>query len=170
MSTTQFKSRIAEALATGFRVTKLQEYKGLSQETMAFSAILTKDGKPYAEITNDGHGGADMVNPLPGKAPAGGWADFMTPINEAAAKVRGDDFMAFESFIGDLVEHAVVVAEMNRKRNLCYRLPADGDFWETGAYRYVPSKYNQAQAREAIKRDLPGAMFWDKKAGDFVAA
>lgn len=38
-----------------------------SEETTCFSATLCIDGKPAFEVSNDGHGGADMHRPLKGQ-------------------------------------------------------------------------------------------------------
>lgn len=38
-------------------------HKGLSQETPAYTATLFVDGKKFAEVQNEGHGGPDSVYP-----------------------------------------------------------------------------------------------------------
>lgn len=36
----------------------------LSEETAAYAAVLYRDGKPVANISNDGHGGPDRQHPI----------------------------------------------------------------------------------------------------------
>lgn len=43
---------------------KVKHYEGLSQETNAFNATLLVNGKPFADIENDGHGGSDYIRPI----------------------------------------------------------------------------------------------------------
>ena len=34
-----------------------------SQETYCYQAVVYLDGKPFADVSNDGHGGCDYVHP-----------------------------------------------------------------------------------------------------------
>lgn len=42
----------------------IQHYPRLSQETNAYNAVIYIDGKAWANVQNDGHGGCDLVTPL----------------------------------------------------------------------------------------------------------
>lgn len=45
---------------------KARELKSLSEETPAYTAQLWVDGKHFANVSNSGHGGPDMVEPVSG--------------------------------------------------------------------------------------------------------
>lgn len=40
---------------------KIKHYASMSEETYCYEAVVYLDGKPFAELRNDGHGGADYV-------------------------------------------------------------------------------------------------------------
>lgn len=167
MSTmTDHQPKTTQVLATGFRLSKFKEHKGLSQETTAYSAVITKDGKPFAAVSNDGHGGEDMIRPLP----RGGVTqhEAYAQIEAAAQEVFGEDSFARESFLGELLGHALTVAMMNRKRSIMFVFPEDGDFWTEGVYRVAPTSMTMEELRRALLRQKPEAKVWDKNLGDFV--
>lgn len=45
---------------------KIKVHVGLSQETPAYTAIVHVDGRPFAEVSNSGHGGPDMYHAING--------------------------------------------------------------------------------------------------------
>lgn len=45
-------------------LTKIKYAAFASQETSCYQAVLTVDGKPFAHVENDGHGGCDMQHPI----------------------------------------------------------------------------------------------------------
>ncbi len=60
----------------------IKVHTGLSQETPAYAAKLFVDGKAFALVRNDGHGGCDYVDPL-----HRGYRELETRLKELEARI-----------------------------------------------------------------------------------
>lgn len=47
-----------------YTITKFKPVASMSEETLCMSAVLNVDGKPFAEIRNQGNGGPNAIYPL----------------------------------------------------------------------------------------------------------
>jgi hypothetical protein len=65
-----------------------------SQETNCFKAKLYVDGKPFAEVSNEGHGGSDNVYPIKGASNDPAFREKLAEI-EAQLKAENPDYEAF---------------------------------------------------------------------------
>jgi hypothetical protein len=143
----------------GFRLTKVRTFRGRDGD--GFSAVLTENARPVAEVVNEGNGGASFVRFTDGprSAPAVRFA--------AAGKVLAPDAVEPDE---DLVWRLVTVEEMNRKRAVAFVFDGD-DFWTTGQHRQCPASMKLADAVGHLSR--PGfegrhPQVWDRVRGDFV--
>lgn len=131
-----------------FTLSKVSHNARLSQETHCFTAVLNVNGKPYFEVSNHGHGGPDMNNPLPGQT----LADFQVKESEVEAYVKtlpktkfegGEMDESLECIVGDLMNDHLISKEVKRKLSKKTLITIKG---KEGVYAY-PSPYTPEYAQ-----------------------
>lgn len=95
-----------------------------SQETSCFEATVLFDGKPVAEVSNDGHGGADHVRPIKGDN-YGTLQERLNPVNNFIATLEpwgsGDGLQtahyphSLETVVGDLLDNWLIDRDLTRR-------------------------------------------------------
>jgi hypothetical protein len=96
----------------GFAVTQYRQHSA-GMEGGGYTAVLTKDGKPVAALSNDGNGGPDRFGGLPGAAvhPSDVEKEYEAVARSAMKPAAGDYFEAGQftvllNVIGDFASHA----------------------------------------------------------------
>ena len=91
----------------------IKHFASGSQETYCYTAVVYLDGKPFADVSNDGHGGSDYVHPHD-KSPL--------------IKVKGFD-QKFEYWCCDQVTNFLDKKELKRRLNRCVvaQIKEDGE-------------------------------------------
>lgn len=155
---------IRNAIETGYRLTNLREYPAMSQETIAYTATITKDGTKVGTVRNDGCGGADFADLNDREA---------TEAFQAAATQTypsaHSPFEAQEELLLALHSHALMAREMNKvaKTETPLQKPDYGDWLETGTYCTVPHPDAEQVEAEMVKEGRTDWRIWDRSAGDF---
>lgn len=110
----------------------VKHFEAGSQETHCYTATIYVDGKRFATVDNNGHGGCDNVHPI-----SGGWA----AIKELEERIKSTfpriEFEpSLETICGDLVNDFLINREFKKAmRRICY-FKAN----ERGIYQ-LPAKY-----------------------------
>ncbi len=77
----------------------IKHFASGSQETYCYTAVVYLDGKPFADVSNDGHGGSDYVHPHD-KSPLtkvqGAWRKKFDEIEEYFASLPKTDVGKYE--------------------------------------------------------------------------
>ena len=106
-----------------------RHYAAMSEETTAFTATLTLDGKPVAILRNDGHGGCTDIAWKDNKVGAGLMEEFRSITNAPPEET----VLSFESYISSLAEDhrenkswEAFVGRWSVKGWTCFRAEKDG--------------------------------------------
>lgn len=150
---------IRAARRTGYRFTNVQTYPQMSEETTAYSATITKDGRTVGTIRNDGRGGAD----LPRFNTAQDDQDYADAA-KAADPQEADSWVREEAFAGNLLAHALMAREVDAEQGTVFQRPEDGDWLDTLTFRV--SKHPRAVVVGALSQK-GGGRIWDSETGDF---
>lgn len=150
---------IRAAMQTGYRLTNVETYPLMSEETTAYSATITKDGRPIGTIRNDGRGGAD----LPRFNTAADRKDYETAA-KAADPAEDEPWATEEAFAGNLLTHALMAREVEAEQGTVFQRPEDGDWLDTLTFRV---SRHPREAMMAALRQREGWRIWDSEAGDF---
>lgn len=148
----------------GYRLKNYHEAGG--DETVRFEAILTKDGKDIAVVSNDGYGGSHRYDTFAGMTGA------LKEFEEFAKQWRADSqYAGFED--GDrLVDHLAEMILLSRKRGVLF-LFDDEDFVNDGQCRVlsIPAGATRERLIAALKAEYPerNVRVFDKKSLDFIA-
>ncbi len=155
-------SKIRRAIQTGYRLIDLTEYPALSEETVAYSATITKDGAEVGTVTNDGHGGADLPR-FTDRATEAAFEEAA----QSACPDAGDPFWATEDFLESLHQHALLAAEIDQvaAKQAVLQRPSDGDWLDTGLY--CTHRLPAAVIEETLRGEEGDWRIWDSTAGDF---
>lgn len=146
----------------GFRLTKVRTARG--REGLAFFATLTENGRPVADVIQEGYGGQTTLR-WHGK-----WRTEATERFEAFAETLDAEFEPQEEALSRLL----MADEVSRKRNLVFLTEQDTDemFWSEGMYREVaglPREHALALlAKERDKGRVTSPRVWDKATADFI--
>ena len=81
----------------------------MSEETLCFTANLWVDGKVFAEVSNDGHGGCHRINPH--------------------YKFKLDSTMPFYRRLKDVEAHCEAMPNLEPCELFAYGLPMDLELW-----------------------------------------
>lgn len=149
---------IRKAIQTGYRLTNLNDYPAMSQETTAYTATITKHGQEVGTIRNDGRGGADLPT-FPSRDTREGF--------EMAARLthpESEESWAVEEFLGDLRHHAVLAREVDAEKGTVIQDPDAGDWLDSHTYQVT--KYGPDEVIDAL-RSIGGWRIWDADGGDF---
>lgn len=142
----------------GFQYTRYRETQGASQETIAYTATIVRDGREVGKVFNAGGGGADMQT----------WADredreaFQ---NAARAEYPDatDGFHAVELLSGALAGMAEMTAFLRRKRSWVVFVPSDG---YVASLRY--GKPDRTVSLHRLAASEPDAQVFDRNTETFV--
>lgn len=115
-----------------------------SEETYDYRAVVYLDGKPFADVSNDGHGGCDRVHPhdkTPFTKVQGAWREKFQEIEEYFASLPKTDVgkyewspegfdQTFEYWCADQVSNFLLKKNMKRLLNRCLvaQIKEDGEF------------------------------------------
>jgi len=122
----------------------IKHFASGSQETYCYTAVVYLDGKPFADVSNDGHGGCDRVHPhnkTPFTKVQGAWREKFQEIEEYFASLPKVDVgkyewssegfdQKFEYWCADQVSNFLTKKEMKRLFNRCVvaKIKEDGEF------------------------------------------
>lgn len=141
----------------GFAITGYREHGG--EETIAFTATLTRDGKPVASVRNDGRGGCNLFAFQVREA-----GDAWTALARASFP---DEFEPEDR----LFERLHLVGQLNRARTVAFIVDGMDPFTPPGHYR----SYRKDVTFEDALRFLSGPGFagmnpkvWVKARSEFV--
>ena len=121
----------------------IKHFASGSQETYCYTAVVYLDGKPFADVSNDGHGGCDYVHPHD-KSPLtkvqGAWRKKYDEIEEYFASLPNLDVgkydylpeglpQSFELWCGEQVTNFLDKKELKRLMNRCVvaQIKRDGE-------------------------------------------
>ena len=121
----------------------IKHFASGSQETYCYTAVVYLDGKPFADVSNDGHGGCDYVHPHD-KSPLtkvqGAWRKKFDEIEEYFASLPNLDVgvhdwmpeglsQSFELWCGEQVTNFLDKKELKRRMNRCVvaQIKRDGE-------------------------------------------
>jgi hypothetical protein len=159
----------------GYAVTSVKQHEG--RDGVAFSAVITKDGKKIIHVRNEGCGGCntyDMVGPF--KTPESSLnaipafrADLAEFEAFAASWNEGNEFAGIED--GDaFVEHLMSINDLSRMRRVVFLLD-DQDYFDTGVASAFPASTTYDQAVATLCSPQYAARnprVWDKSRSEFV--
>ena len=150
----------------GYRLTKVRRMRG--REGTAYSGVLAHNGKPIADVIQDGNGGSTLIRFRDGQHGAAAYA-----FRETVAAHQWSEWEPEEAF----VDRLDTVDQMNRKRTIAFILEGD-DFWGTGPDHTRWGVHRQARAGISLAelvRHLSGPGYegkcprvWVPERGDFV--
>ena len=126
----------------------IKHFASGSEETYCYTAVVYLDGKPFAHVSNDGHGGSDRVHhhensPFITKLTEGGvsWGKKFQEIDEYFASLPKQDVgkyewspegfdQKFEYWCHEQVTNFLDKKELKRRLNRCVvaRIKEDGEF------------------------------------------
>jgi len=121
----------------------IKHFASGSQETYCYTAVVYLDGKPFADVSNDGHGGCDYVHPHD-KSPLtkvqGAWRKKYDEIEEYFKSLPNLDVgkydylpeglsQSFELWCGEQVTNFLDKKELKRLMNRCVvaQIKRDGE-------------------------------------------
>lgn len=115
-----------------YEIKKVEHIKASSEETECFNLDLFVDGKKFANVGNDGHGGSHRTHPYP----PFNWQD----INEVTEQMKVDtflvppefDFEHFDTAVSTLLSLHMTAKEITKgcKKKALYVI--DGDLFQLG--------------------------------------
>ncbi len=121
----------------------IKHFASGSQETYCYTAVVYLDGKPFADVSNDGHGGSDYVHPhdkTPFTKVQGAWREKYQEIEEYFASLPKVDVgkyewspegfdQKFEYWCADQVSNFLTKKDMKRRLNRCLvaQIKEDGE-------------------------------------------
>ena len=122
----------------------IKYFEANSEETYDYRAVVYLDGKPFADVSNDGHGGSDRVNHHD-KSPLikvkGAWGNKFDEIEEYFASLPKNDVgkydwcpegfdQKFEYWCHEQVENFLHKRNMKKEFNkyVIAKLKEDGEF------------------------------------------
>ena len=149
----------------------IKHFASGSQETYCYTAVVYLDGKPFADVSNDGHGGCDYVHPHD-KSPLtkvkGAWGKKFDEIEEYFASLPKTDVgkyewspegfdQKFEYWCAEQVTNFLDKKELKRLLNRCVvaQIKRDG---ELKVYQWnKPKGKPDWLLKEMIKKENSGA-------------
>ena len=118
-----------------------------SQETHCYQAKIYIDGKPFAGVSNDGHGGCDLVYPLPNCKDTKAWRARLDAIEaelgkEVLTDTGGGNYITsmmncLEFVCGDLMNQYHQMTEVKKILRRVSYLKPDGKLYQLVA-KYKP--------------------------------
>lgn len=142
----------------------IQVHVGLSEETPAYTAKLFVDGKHFADVSNDGHGGCDYVYPPKGKE--SGFQDRLQALEQTVKDVYPKhefNGMTFDESL-EVICHGLVWEHVD-KRNLKSRLSRTVMTFEDGKIMIYKGKKSDA-LMNVIAEKKPSAIILNRLAFD----
>ena len=111
----------------------IKHFASGSEETYCYTAVVYLDGKPFADVSNDGHGGSDRVHPhdkTPFTKIQGAWREKFQEIEEYFASLPKQDVgkydwcpegfdQKFEYWCHEQVTNFLDKKELKRRLNRC---------------------------------------------------
>ena len=137
----------------GYRLTKIRRMVG--REGPAYSGVLTRDGRPVADVIQDGNGGPTLI-----RFRAGQRSEDAEHFTKLAQDLAGRTYEPD----GVLVDRLATVEELNRKKAVVFVLDGDDpfsegdDFNRWGTYH----QFKQGLGRDAAARHLTQPQFEGK--------
>jgi hypothetical protein len=121
----------------------IKHFASGSHETYCYTAVVYLDGKPFADVSNDGHGGSDYVHPHDKTTYTkvkGAWRKKYDEIEEYFASLPKVDVgkyqwspegfdQKFEYWCADQVSNFLTKKDMKRRLNRCVvaQIKEDGE-------------------------------------------
>lgn len=144
----------------GFRLTRFSQML----QGLAFSGVLTLDGRKVGTARQDGNGGITNLQFED--------RDARDRFETVAAQTYPDALEPGEEFINRLAD----VADLNRRRNWLVQLDDERDFFTIAAGEAYVVDFSAKVPRERLVAHLRGTGFdgrharlWDRTRGQFVA-
>ena len=129
----------------------IKHFEAGSQETHCYTATIYVDGKRFATVENNGHGGCDNVHPI-----NGGWdaiKELEERIKETYPRIELEYFEdglepSLEIICGDLVNDFLLKKEFKKvMRRISYIKPNERGIYQLPA-KYKPTPEMIAQVKE----------------------
>lgn len=132
--------------ASRIQVSSINIHKGLSQETIAFTATVEFDGKTFT-AANHGRGGCNSYH---------GGRDTIATATDYAEAVTGDDCEPLDTLVYDAIVKRDFRKLLTRavKKSICFVLPEDAEKKGLSGFRAVSGD----DAREFVKATYPHAI------------
>lgn len=134
------------------------------EETERFSATLVLDGKPVAQVSNDGRGGSHNYR-FTGDSFGGYGSPGHQALVAAAKATRPDAYEPADELVSDLL----AITVLNRSRSIAFVFDGD-DFFGAGQYRKFDTKTTLAQAIVVLTQNFADKhpAIWDSRTSQFL--
>lgn len=130
-----------------YKLTKIKHCEFASQETECFKAVITRNGKPWAAVFNEGHGGPNGINSISAagrhqafideEAEFEKWCADRLPADDSARKYAAEHWVNEQLELWLDAKQMTKILNRSKKRGPLWRFKGEPDgHWHQFTKRY----------------------------------